>query len=118
MTYDLKKILWENVAALMEQRWGGENLKRLAREAGIGTGTVSRIKDQETSVGTDVVEKIATLFRVPPMVLLMPIDDRRLLTIVEAFRVAPESRIHLFIFAKGILEEHERDAENSSPKRA
>ena len=113
----MKKVLWDNVKALMVERWGAENLNRLAREAGFGPATASRLKEQETSVGIDVVEKCAKLFKVPPAVLLMPLDDKRLLTIAEVFRVVPEARVYLFYTAKAILEKHERD-QDSKGKRA
>lgn len=69
---DTKATLRDNVLALMTERWGGENLTRLAREAKVGPGTASRIKAAETSVGVDVLEKVAALFDVPPSSLLMP----------------------------------------------
>lgn len=106
MAYDTKKILWDNVKALMEKRYGVENIKRLAREAKIGTGTVSRIKEQRTSVGVDVVEKLARFFKVPPATLLLPLDDKRLLTIAEAYSVSVEGRDYLLYTAKAILEKH------------
>jgi transcriptional regulator with XRE-family HTH domain len=67
---DCKQILWKNVRALMMKTWGEENLRQLARDAGIGTGTAKRIKDQETSVGVDVLERIARLFKVEPWQLI------------------------------------------------
>jgi transcriptional regulator with XRE-family HTH domain len=109
MTYDTKKALWENVKALMEKKYGKENIKRLAREAKIGTGTASRIKEQRTSVGLDVVEKIARLFKVPPASLLMPLHDKRLLAIAEAYSVSVEGRDYLLYTANAILEKHGRD---------
>lgn len=69
---DSKLVLWENVSALMKSKYGRENLTRLATEAKVGPGTVSRIKAHETSVGLDVVESIARLFKVEPWQLLVP----------------------------------------------
>lgn len=48
----------------MLDAWGGENLSRLAREAKVGVATVARIKNTETSVGLDVLEKVAAVFGV------------------------------------------------------
>jgi transcriptional regulator with XRE-family HTH domain len=59
----------------MDHRWGGENLTRLAREAKIGPGTSTRLKNQDTSVGLNVLEKLATAFRVKPWQLLVPAFD-------------------------------------------
>ena len=69
---DSKLVLWENVSALMKAKYGRENLTRLAAEAKVGPGTVSRIKAHETSVGLDVVEAIARIFKVEPWQLLVP----------------------------------------------
>ena len=67
-----KTNLWENALALMNSRYGAENLSRLARETKIGPGSASRIKAQETSVGVDVLEKIAGNFAVEPWRLMAP----------------------------------------------
>jgi hypothetical protein len=69
---DLKRVLWDNLVALMCKHWGGENLTRLAREAECGPGTASRIKAQETSVGIDVLTKLAGPFDLQPWQLLVP----------------------------------------------
>jgi transcriptional regulator with XRE-family HTH domain len=70
--HDSKKTLWINVLALMERDYGGENLNRLAREAKVGLATATRLKNQGTSVGLDVLDKIAAAFRVSPCELLSP----------------------------------------------
>ena len=70
-----KTVLWKNVLALMIYHWGGENLPRLSREAKIGPGTASRIKASETSVGLDVLQKVADAFHVQPWQLLVPEMD-------------------------------------------
>ena len=67
-----KTNLWENALSLMTSRYGAENLSRLARETKIGPGSASRIKAQETSVGVDVLEKIAGHFAVEPWRLMAP----------------------------------------------
>ncbi|WP_137860779.1 helix-turn-helix transcriptional regulator [Variovorax sp. 3P27G3] len=69
---DSKLVLWENIATLMKAKYGRENLTRLATEAKVGPGTVSRIKAHETSVGLDVVEAIARIFKLEPWQLLVP----------------------------------------------
>jgi len=67
-----KQILWANVLALMKRDFGRENLTTLAKKARIGPGTVTRIKEQSTSVGLDVLEQIARVFNVQPWQLLLP----------------------------------------------
>jgi len=66
------QVLWENIAALMTTRYGGENLGRFAREAGVGAATLTRIKAQATSIGTDHLDKIASAFRIEAWQLLCP----------------------------------------------
>ena len=56
----------------MEYQWQGENLRRLSRESGIGLGSVVRLKEQRTSVGLDVLEKLAKIFGLQPWHLLTP----------------------------------------------
>lgn len=68
----LKSVLWANVQALMVHKYGTENLTRLAAEAKIGPGTVTRIKKADTSVGLDVLEKLSKTFGVEPWQLLVP----------------------------------------------
>ena len=69
---DSKAHLWASVQALMRQRYGEENLNRLARDVRVGPATASRLKAKETSVGLDVVDKIAHAFGVPAWHLLAP----------------------------------------------
>lgn len=69
---DSRKALWESVAALMTHHWGAVNLSRLAREAGIGPGSATRLKEQQTSVGIELIDKIADLFGAQSWQLLVP----------------------------------------------
>ena len=72
---DPRVVLWENVSALMVATWGKENLTRLSREAKIGPASCSRIKEMQTSVGLDVVDKIAEVFSLEMWQLLTPMLD-------------------------------------------
>ena len=56
----------------MLKKYGKENLTRCAADAKIGPASMSRIKEQKTAVGFDVLESLATLFNIEPYVLLMP----------------------------------------------
>jgi len=85
-----KKILWENVKALMVEKYGAENLNRLARESKLGPGSVSRIKAMRTSVGIDVVAKAAKALGVEPWQLLMRQADKRFLTVLQAWNKSGE----------------------------
>lgn len=70
--HSLKAAIWENISGFMALRWGRENTSRLAREAGLGLATINRLKQQETSTGVDVLEKIAHVFEVQVWQLLVP----------------------------------------------
>ena len=72
LSEELRNTLWLNVQALMVAKYGAENLTRLAFDAGVGLGTATRIKQASTSVGLDVIAKIATVFGVAPWQLLAP----------------------------------------------
>lgn len=72
MDRDSKKVLWENVSALMKREFGKENLTALAKKAGFGPGTSTRLKEQTTSVGLEVIEQLAVAFKVQPWHLLVP----------------------------------------------
>jgi transcriptional regulator with XRE-family HTH domain len=63
------------VHALMLKHYGKENLTRLARECKIGPGTASRLKEGETSVGLETIDKIARHFNVQAWELLVPNFD-------------------------------------------
>jgi hypothetical protein len=72
---DSKRVLWKSVSALMLKHYGGENLSRLARDCKIGPGTVSRMKEAETSVGLEIIDKIAKHFQLQSWELLVPTFD-------------------------------------------
>lgn len=67
-----KNILWENLSALMRHHWEAENINLLARKAKIGVGTAQRIKDRETSVGLDIVDRVAGVFGLQAWQILLP----------------------------------------------
>ena len=69
---DQRRILWNNVSALMQARWGGENLTRLANDAGVGPGTVSRLKKCETYLQLNTVDALAAVFDLAAWQLLVP----------------------------------------------
>lgn len=56
----------------MQRRYGAENLTRLAKDAKFGPGSATRMKEQKTSVGIDILDKLAKLFKVEPWQLLAP----------------------------------------------
>ena len=83
----IRKVLWENIRALMVKHYGGENLNRLAREAKIGPGSATRIKECRTNVGLGVLEKIAKHFEVEPWQLLAPgLSDEEFLGILSVWQ--------------------------------
>jgi len=72
MRIDPKLVFWQNVSALMLHHWKSENLTRLSREAKIGPGTATRIKEMQTSVGLDVVDRVAEVFDLEMWQMLTP----------------------------------------------
>lgn len=71
----LKQIIRENVRALMAADKGGPlksnetGVTRLLQK-GFANGTAQRILDDETSIGIDVIEALATAFGVQPWQLM------------------------------------------------
>ena len=74
---DGRKILWENLSALMLMKYGKENMSKLAHDAHIGAATMTRIKEQSTSVGTENLDKLAAAFEVQAWQLICPGFDFR-----------------------------------------
>lgn len=68
--FDSRPVLWKNVSALMKLKYGKEHLSLLSREAKVGLATISRIKNQDTSVGIEVLDRVAGVFGVYPWQLL------------------------------------------------
>lgn len=91
----------------MLEKYGEENLNQLARDADIGPGSASRIKAGETSVGIDIVEKVAKVFKVPPFSLLCAsAKQKQLLTILKAYSETDDKgRKYLSGSAEAILDE-------------
>jgi hypothetical protein len=69
---DTKKILWENVQSLMLDKYGKDNLWQFCKFVGLGPATGTRIKECKTSVGIEILEKIAGKFDLHPWHLLIP----------------------------------------------
>lgn len=76
----------------MHFHYGKENLNRLIRDCKIGPGTATRIKEQKTSVGIDVLAKIAMAFELQPWHLLLPELDPSNAPV--SFLTAEERRLH------------------------
>ena len=108
VTPDLKGVLWANVLALMQKRYGRENLTRLARETGCGPGTASRIKARETSVGIDVLSQIAGAFEVQAWQLLVPgFDPDKLPTLKQVSEDERAALARLAADAQRIADMHQ-----------
>lgn len=67
-----KEVLWGSVSALMRKHYGKENLTQLAKDCKIGPATASRVKEQKTSVGVEVIDRIAARFGLHAWQLLVP----------------------------------------------
>lgn len=75
MSFDPKLVLWTNVSALMLDRYGKINMQRLSKEAGVGIASIQRMRDENTSIGIDIVAKVASAFDLLPWQLLFPSLD-------------------------------------------
>lgn len=106
-TKPLSTVLWENVRALMIQQWGAENLNRLARDAKIGPGSATRIKEARTAVRINTLEKIARTFGVEPWMLIAPgLSDEKFLEILKAWQHTDgRGKRMLLSAAEGAVEE-------------
>lgn len=69
---DSKTVLWKNVQELMKKHYGEENQTRLAKDVGFGAGTAIRLKAGKTSVGVDIIDRLAQFFGLEPWQLLVP----------------------------------------------
>lgn len=69
---EIRNRLWSRITELMIHRYGIENQNRLAREAGVGVATISRLKQSDTSAGLDVMEKVAMALGVEAWQLICP----------------------------------------------
>lgn len=107
-----KTTLWENTLSLMEKRYGAENLSRLARDTKIGPGSTSRIKAQETSVGVDVLEKIADHFDVEPWRLMAPQLGAQFAHPAEPLALAPDELDMVLAYR---AQKQKREQAESSP---
>lgn len=58
----------------MLSRWGQENQNKLARDAKVGVATIARMKSADTSIGVDVLEKVAGALGVEAWQLICPTD--------------------------------------------
>lgn len=74
---DTKQIIWKNVQSLMEYKYGKDNLWQFCKFVGIGPASGTRIKECETSIGVDVLDKIAEAFDLETWHLLVPHLDPR-----------------------------------------
>ena len=100
---DPKTVLAANVRALMVKRYGAVRIGRFRRDTGIGAATISRILDATTSIGIDIVEKIARAFKLeawqllvsefdadnPPLVLSSD-SDHQLRQVIKAIHASQE----------------------------
>lgn len=75
---DMKKILAENLTALLATRPDMSRLN-LSKAMGVADGTLGRIKYGDGNPTVEVIERIATFFEVEPWQLLYPDLGRDLL---------------------------------------
>lgn len=115
---DLRLILWHNVSALMRASWGRENLTRLSKKAGLGPGTVSRLKACETHVQTDTLDAIASVFELHAWQLLVPNIEPGNAPVLQLASPAERKLYTKFLeFAQAMLKEGEEEVAGRLPSR-
>jgi hypothetical protein len=113
---DLRLILWHNVSALMRASWGRENLTRLSKEAGLGPGTVSRLKACETHVQTDTLDAIASVFDLHAWQLLVPNIEPGNAPVLQLASPAERKLYKKFLeFKRAMLEDDEEEVAGRLP---
>jgi hypothetical protein len=68
----VKAIVSANVELLMQSKYGKRNVTALGRDTGIATGGAQRVLDPATSVGLDLLERVADKFDIDVWQLLVP----------------------------------------------
>lgn len=67
---DPRETLWRNIVRLMEHHYGAMNQNRLAALTKIGLGSVTRLKNLTSSIGT--VESVAKHFKLEVWHMFLP----------------------------------------------
>lgn len=73
--FNSREVLWRNVSALMYKKYGKEHITALAKDAKVGLATIDRIKKLGTSVGSDVIDSLASALGAQPWQLMHPEFD-------------------------------------------
>lgn len=87
MTDASRVILRDNLRALLSLQPGESGVQRLIAK-GIANGTAQRLLGGDTSVGLDVLDRLAALFGVPAWRLLAPSMGAEPMQLAELLRVA------------------------------
>ena len=69
---DSRAVLWASVRALMIREHGKENINQFHKRTGVPLATIGRIKEQGTSVGLEIIDKIAACYGLAGWQLLVP----------------------------------------------
>jgi hypothetical protein len=68
---ELRRTVWENLAAAMTRRWGKVHDRRLARAIRGSPATVNRLKNQRQDIGLDLLSRLARAVDLEPYQLLV-----------------------------------------------
>lgn len=105
---DQKSVLWTNIAALMRHHYGKENINQLHKESKVSLATFTRIKQQGTSVGIDIVGQVAAAFGLEAWQLLVPdLDPESVPTLEGESESWPfEAPLHARLMALSLKSRH------------
>lgn len=103
-----KAILWNNIVALMRHSYGKENINQLHKESKVSLATFTRIKQQGTSVGIDIVGQVAAAFGLEAWQLLVPdLDPESVPTLEGESESWPfEAPLHARLMALSLKSRH------------
>lgn len=105
----LRAVLAENLVRLMDTHPKLKSNPLLAKEAGIGSGTVSRIRNGEVSANLETLSRLAAAFDVMPWQLLVPgIDPSN----PPVLRTSGESEKEFYRRLMRVAEDHLREGGN------
>jgi transcriptional regulator with XRE-family HTH domain len=84
------KVLGTNIAALMAAHKELNSNPKLAKKTGLGTATLSRVRNGEVDANLDTLERLAKAFHIEAWQLLVPRMEPNNLPALQA--ISPEER--------------------------
>jgi hypothetical protein len=106
---DSRAVLWASVRALMIKEHGKENINQFHKRTGVSLASIGRIKEQDTSVGLQIIDKIAGTFGLAGWQLLVPGFDPSAPPVLRATKNGESAMYDKLLAAARELVAHEPD---------